>query len=216
MDTVTVEVANADGSERARLGEGKYFFPTWSPDGKHVVLAAVVGRESGWLALTIISPDGSGVKELFDMEVLCFPSWASNGDILFMRGPDYFRGWDLYSMKLDGSATVRLTTGKDIGGYALSPDGETLAYYDRGEKAILTMPLDAGGSSVRLLETAWLVQDAPFVILSWSPDGKAIAFASSPAEDAPGSPVYIVKADGSGLSQVPGVDAAYDPVWRPE
>ena len=215
IDTLTVEVANNDGSERARLGDGKYWFPTWSPDGKHIVLAGVVPKESTWLSLFVVNPDGSGAKDLFDAEVLPFPSWAPNGDILFLRGPEYVRGWDLYSMKPDGSATVRLTTGKDIGGYALSPDGKTLAYYDRGEKAIITMPLGAGGPSVTLLETAWLIQYAPFVALSWSPDGRAIAFASSSLEDAGGSPLYIVNADGSGLSQVPGIDNAYDPAWRP-
>jgi hypothetical protein len=30
-----------------------------------------------------------------------------------------------------------------------------------------------------------------------------------------GSPI-VVKADGSGLSAVPGVDSAIDPAWRPE
>jgi CubicO group peptidase (beta-lactamase class C family)/Tol biopolymer transport system component len=212
-DSVAVWVARADGSERTQLSDARLFNPTWSPDGKHVVNAAVVKKESAWLSLFVINPDGSGAKDLFDEDdenVLPFPSWAPNGDVLFLRD------WDLYSMKPDGTATVRLTTGKDIGGYALSPDGRTLAYWDRGEKAILTMPLDAGGPSVRLLDTAWLIQFAPCVALSWSPDGKALAIASSEADDAKGSPIYVVNADGSGLSQVPGVEAAYDPVWRPK
>jgi Tol biopolymer transport system component len=210
MDTETVQVANVDGSEQAQLGKGNNFFPAWSPDGRHIVFTGFISGESLPYSVRVMNPDGSGTKELIDTEMFAFPSWAPNGDILFLRD------WDLYSMKPDGSATIRLTTGKDIGGYALSPDGKTLAYYDRGEKAILTMPLGAGGSSVRLLETAWLVQDASFVALSWSPDGKAIALASSGLNMAPGSPLYIVNADGSGLTQVPGVDAACDPSWRPQ
>jgi len=31
-----------------------------------------------------------------------------------------------------------------------------------------------------------------------------------------GSPLYVLGADGSGLSSVPGIDDAMDPAWRPE
>ena len=56
--------------------------------------------------------------------------------------------------------------------------------------------------------------------VAWSPDGTAIAFAASDAgasaEDLNGSPLYIIKADGSGLSVVPNTGAVWDPAWRPE
>ena len=48
---------------------------------------------------------------------------------------------------------------------------------------------------------------------AWAPDGKAVAVA---AFGSIGSPLYIVMADGSGLSAVPGIDNAADPAWRPE
>jgi hypothetical protein len=31
-----------------------------------------------------------------------------------------------------------------------------------------------------------------------------------------GSALYVINADGSGLSQVPGITMAFDPAWRPE
>jgi Tol biopolymer transport system component len=54
------------------------------------------------------------------------------------------------------------------------------------------------------------------VSLTWSPDGKAIAFAASFIEFLEGSPLYIVNADGSGLSMVPNTEDVADVAWRPE
>ena len=57
------------------------------------------------------------------------------------------------------------------------------------------------------------------VELSWAPDGKAMAVVRNVVVvDSPGhgSLLYIVDADGTGLSAVPGVENAMDPSWRPE
>jgi Tol biopolymer transport system component len=53
-----------------------------------------------------------------------------------------------------------------------------------------------------------------YTAFSWTPDGKALAMASG--EGIAGSRLYIVNADGSGLSRVPDVVDALDPAWRPE
>jgi hypothetical protein len=52
--------------------------------------------------------------------------------------------------------------------------------------------------------------------LAWTPDGKAISVPNSTGEGTAGSPIVVVRADGSGLSAVPGIDSASDPAWRPE
>ena len=48
--------------------------------------------------------------------------------------------------------------------------------------------------------------------LAWAPDGKTLAVSS----EASGSPMFVVNADGSGLSAVPGVEWGCAPAWRPE
>jgi Tol biopolymer transport system component len=56
--------------------------------------------------------------------------------------------------------------------------------------------------------------------MSWSPDGQALVFASeilaAPPGELPGSSLYVVNADGSGLSMVPNTGRVADPAWRPE
>jgi len=56
--------------------------------------------------------------------------------------------------------------------------------------------------------------------LAWSPDGTAIAFAASSdrtrTPNPRGSALYVVNADGSGLSVVPDTGKVWDPAWRPQ
>jgi len=50
---------------------------------------------------------------------------------------------------------------------------------------------------------------------AWSPDGKALVLANN-LEHWLGTRLFIVNADGSGRSAVPGIENAIDPAWRPE
>ena len=207
----TVWIMNADGSDRTQLNEGNGFFPTWSPDGRHILYVDFVSGEPLRFGVLIMNPDGSGVRRLTDVEGWPAPSWAPTGEVLFLSDGD------LYSMKVDGSGLVQLTADENIAEYALSPDGKTLAYRDADNTAVVSVSLGAGGTSVTLLApvTRFITNDLR-AELSWTPDGRAVAVASSSLDGPHGSPLYIVNADGSGLSQVPGIDTGYDPAWRPE
>jgi Tol biopolymer transport system component len=58
--------------------------------------------------------------------------------------------------------------------------------------------------------------DCDDVILTWSPDGKAVAWACSSLDARMGaSALYIANADGSGLKQVSEAGEVLDPAWRP-
>jgi Tol biopolymer transport system component len=221
VETAGVWVMNADGSGRVQLSKGNGYSPAWSPDGKQIVYAVAVSPEH--VDVIVMNADGSGAKKIADTESYsAAPSWTPSGEVLFLRESA------LYSINPDGSGRVRLTTGISICEYALSPDGKTLAYCllapgmtSTGgvdwNKNVFTVSLDGGGEPVTLLESVGqLIKDDPLVALAWSPDGKALAVASSSLNVQRGSPLYIVNADGSGLSQVPGIDAVYDPAWRPE
>ena len=50
---------------------------------------------------------------------------------------------------------------------------------------------------------------------SWTPDGKAVVLTSNLLYSLHGTRLYVVSADGSGLSAVPGIENAIDASWRP-
>ncbi len=204
---------NADGSEKAQLTKGSGFQPAWSPDGEQIAYVSVVTLDPLRLDLFVMNADGTGARNLtagaegWSVQ----PSWTPSGEVLFMRNDD------LFSIHPDGSGLIRLTTGKNTSEYALSPDGKTLANCDVNKRAIVASSLNGGGAPVILLKPATqFITDGPLAALSWTADGKALAVAGSDLDGAHGSPLYIVNADGGGLSQIPGIDAAYDPAWRPE
>jgi dipeptidyl aminopeptidase/acylaminoacyl peptidase len=70
-----------------------------------------------------------------------------------------------------------------------------------------------GGAPTKILE------DAEFEIIgssSWSPDGQQIVFSAvKPGESPDGSTIYIVNADGSGLTELPSVGNDISPAWSP-
>jgi hypothetical protein len=52
------------------------------------------------------------------------------------------------------------------------------------------------------------------VDVAWSPDGQALAIAGLFDATNWGTRLMIVNADGTGLSAVPGIEAARDPSWK--
>ena len=56
-------IANADGSGVTRIGEG---VGTWSPDGTWIMLVRPPGPGGGTPIVSIVHPDGSGARDLFE------------------------------------------------------------------------------------------------------------------------------------------------------
>ena len=124
-----IATINADGSGLRRVTPddgGNYEFPSWSPDGKRLVLRSahenskglsILDVESG--ALTALTPD-SGTDNL--------PAWSPNGDVIAFtsrRNGD----WDLYSIRPDGTGLRRLTHSPGNDAHASwSHDGRWIAF----------------------------------------------------------------------------------------
>jgi Tol biopolymer transport system component len=213
----TVWVMNADGSGKREVSKQLAkgcggLWPTWSPDGKQIAFSRMTTLPS--LDVCVMNADGSGLKCVFTpgkMKEVFGPSWTPDGKILFLKDGNVF------SVNPDGSGLVPLTKGRSIRGYALSPDGKRIAVHDLVSLRAEVTATPGGGDRVTLLDPVsdFITYD-PFVAPAWTPDGKALALASSSDRGSTGSRLYIINADGSGLSAVPGIDHALEPAWRPE
>ena len=209
---------NADGSNKRRLTKGSVSgdYPAWSPDGKTIAFMRALTLEEH--AIFSVNADGGGLKRVtrpapgtpVGGQVDHIPDWAPKGRVLFLRLSD------VYSVNSKGGGLTRLTKVGNIGDFALSPDGKSLAIDNNASQSIEIVPARGGGPRVTLLHPIPdFVPDDPNVALDWTPDGKALAMASSSVFGDQGSSLYIVNADGTGLAVVPNTGDVLDPAWRP-
>jgi Tol biopolymer transport system component len=205
----SVWVMRADGSGKVKLCSGGA--PHWSPDGTQIVYAREMG-ETRAEDVFVMNADGSGRRCVIDRQGSDVqPAWAPNGMILFNRNDD------LFAVNPDGSGLVRLTK---VGGFrqcTVSPDGKSVAAFEPVEDRVVVVPVQGSGTQVVLLEPVLdFISDGAEAASAWTQNGAALAVASSEWGEMFGSRIYIVNADGSGLSAVPDVENALGPAWRPE
>ena len=218
---IDLVVANADGSGAKELPSAKLggTFPTWSPDGTQLAFSSlwVFNTSKSPAKICVMNPDGSGMRRLTDGPLSDMrPQWAPDGQtILFVRGPfDYGNpNGDVYSVRADGSGLTKVTSMGKVTGFALSPDGTQLVVADGEAHRIVLLPFGASGPERTLIDTdyGWKA-----VVLSWSPDGKALALGNADYNTDPQHPdkLVVVNADGSGLSAIPDANG-YSPAWQP-
>ncbi|MDP9342992.1 MAG: hypothetical protein M3Q23_13080 [Actinomycetota bacterium] len=234
LGSSSLMVANADGTGAHRIVDAPVLGVSWSPDGKRI---AYIGWDTqGATGAYVVSADGTGnalVIEGFWQSV----AWSPDGQHLLLAGRPATNGgatgaegFDLYTVRPDGTDLVPLTHG---GGYeqfaTWSPDGSRILF-TRGDQfedyAQDVYVMDADGSNERRL-TSWPGFDS-FPV--WSPDGSWIAFASdrdaSPEQQhaiqANGAftniSTYVMRADGSDVQRVFTAhdgEALLPGSWRP-
>jgi TolB protein len=212
----SIWIMNADGSGRKRLATASAvsFSPTWSPDGRRLAFLRSDPR-TGRERLTIVDADGSGLRSFGDAASLGSygvpPAWASDGKIYGVRRDDVYR------VDPRGGRPTRVTESRDVGAFAVSPDAARLAIYNFQEERIELRPNGGAGHALVLVDQLpTYATDDPNVTLTWSPDGRALAFSRSTENMGPAA-LYIVNADGSGLSKVPNTDyLVWTAAWRPK
>jgi Tol biopolymer transport system component len=193
-------LVSTDGSPEIRLtddtawdGEARF-----SPDGSMIAFAKGDSADPGGAALYVVSADGSGVRQLAAWSgsptSLGF-SWSPDGNrVVFAQGsnPNTLDD-DIYVMDVDSTGTTRLTAG------------------DHPGKSSCTRVL--GG----------LLNCDRFEDPAWSPDGSRIAFVGvtlAPGGEDSDTEIYVMNADGSGLTPLSGdsklATGCASPAWSPD
>ncbi|MFC2078414.1 IPT/TIG domain-containing protein [Candidatus Bipolaricaulota bacterium] len=212
---VEIFVMNANGSGQVNVSNhfGWDGFPSWSPDGEHLVFQTDRDDDGGIILLGIIPADLG--QEIYVVEANgdnptnlsnspendTYPRWSPDGSkIVFESHRDGNR--EIYVMNRDGTGQTRLTNHPESDmSPSWSPDSAWITFHSvrDGNMEIYKMTV-AGLAQTRLTtdpEWDW----GP----SWSPDGSEIVFQSFRDGNA-----EIYKMGSSGASQV---RLTNDPEW---
>ena len=124
--TAQVNIVNADGSglHPVTSGQNSNAFPSFAPDGKHIVYRTEGQDGEG---LRIVNLEDSSVKVLTN-SYDNFPVWSPRGDLIaFMRLID--GSFEILTIRPDGTDLKQLTHTKGNEAHiAWSPDGERMAF----------------------------------------------------------------------------------------
>jgi Tol biopolymer transport system component len=154
-------------------------YPTWSPDGKHIVFFFSSG---GGFSLNWIRADGAGeTQRLVDSKNLITPySFFPDGRRLAYQELDPDSGYDLWTVALDGTDPDHPKPGKpelfrrtpsNEGLPAVSPDGQWIAYEsnDSGSQEVYVRPFPGPGGK-------WQISNAGGQLPVWSRNGRELFF----------------------------------------
>jgi dipeptidyl aminopeptidase/acylaminoacyl peptidase len=173
--------------------------------------------------LRAMASDASGDRKLFDQEPagcdnVTHASWnlADPNIMVISCSTDADRD-SMLVIGVDGHLIRRLDAGKDfIGDLALSPDGQTIAFWATDDKdasggPLYTLPVIGTGDPKELADTEDGLNSFP----AWSPDGSEIAFTRQVSHD--NTDIFVMSLNGSDVRQVTDSEAADNrPNWSPD
>jgi Tol biopolymer transport system component len=185
----TIKVVNADGSGLTNLTNGlaAYSFGAWSPDSSRIAFAS---RRGGNWDVYVVNADGSGLTDL-------------------SNNPGYDSGpaWSPDSSRVSFISECKTVGGK-LGLYEVNADGSGLTYLG-------LPPYDPIGGFSGCAPT-YGVPSPSVAYASYAPDGARDALQVG-LGNGKGEEIYVVNADGSGLTRLTN-NLADDtmPVWSPD
>src|SRR6266849_9217787 len=138
-----------------------------------------------------------------------------NGKIAFVTNRNGPSG-EIYVMNPDGSGQRNITNSPASETRpAFSPDGTKIAFV-RDFKGIFVMNPDGSGQT-QILDGAGAGFSSITSFANWSPDGRKLAFNGLVKGSKDGSDIYVINADGTGLTRLT-TDPADDssPAWSPD
>jgi len=214
-------VANADGSGQKQLSVDKptnsgIFLLGWLPDRRILFLTEGLDRSR---TIYSILPDGSGLTALTEKSTVVSEAHLSpNHGLLAMTANGNLVIKDLKTNELLSS-----TNGTAVGEFAWSPDSKRIVYDNGGSLMLIDLKSNAirhlgdanrpGPQSAELqLLPPWKIFD-----ISWSPDGKQIAFGLGSAlvqNSVSPTELRLISVDGAGTRVLAA--NGYSPVWSPD
>uniref|UniRef100_UPI00374DB697 TolB family protein n=1 Tax=Armatimonas sp. TaxID=1872638 RepID=UPI00374DB697 len=128
--TNEIYVMNADGTSQTRLTSNTTndFSPSWSPDGSKIVFTSA--RDDHY-QIYVMNSDGTNQTRLNSSgESDHSPSWSPDGFRIAFKRARIGVSADIYTMEMDGSGEIRLTTNATTTGNApsWSPDSSKIAF----------------------------------------------------------------------------------------
>jgi dipeptidyl aminopeptidase/acylaminoacyl peptidase len=156
--------------------------PQWSPDGRRLLFT---WERAGVASTFIVDADGRSAPRQLQLDGGVGASWTPDGQALYVS-----RNGDLWRVPLDGGTPAAVwTTPVPESGIVFSPDNSAVAFVRSAARAIPATASGRGGGSdapsdiwTRRLadgaETRIASLEGGVAGLSWSPDGKHLAFSS--------------------------------------
>ena len=217
-DEIYVMGADGSGQTNVSLSAASEQDPAWSPDGTRIAYE----RKSSATEpdIWVMDADGANKRQLTTYAGMdADPTWVDNQTIAFTS--DRSGDDEVWSMNDDGGDLVNLTNfsvGPNCGPGSTRPTaqcrdgrpdwgGSVAKYlYDAnhdGDAEIWTMLADGTGQAKVLTQAGNDYEP------KWSPSGTRIVFTGNPLSPGGDENVYIMNADGSGLTQLT-IDPARD------
>jgi Tol biopolymer transport system component len=186
--------------------------PVWSPDGRTIAFARADCCEAGETdGIYTIAPDGRNQKRVYAAAIQAL-DWSPDGSALaILSESGRVRLLDVESGEAPRLAITNIGSGKsDV---AWSPKGDKLAIATA--VGIYVVAVD-GGRARRVVKARGEFSLEISGGVSWSPDGRTLAFGGAMGTDPEArSDIFVVGVNGRGLRRLttnPGPD--FDPAWR--